>query len=937
VRRAVCALVALAALFAALAPGSAAAFEIESFSVAARNQNETPATQAGAHPYAFTVKLGFDTGGGAEPLREATLHLPPGLLINPTAVPECLEAFFRTPRVSPHEASSSGESCPTSTQVGTIAVDVGGSSRHYGLFNLVPPFGAPAAIGASPGGTPLVFTAHLRESDYGLDLSLGPVPRGLDLRSLEVTIWGTPWQPSHDAERGNCLNEETGGSWGSCLVFDGASAPESQINSDLTLPTTPCGAPLGFSLSAASWQGTGATANYAAPALVVCNRSLSTVKVQLMTENAAARTGLAFNVDVNDGGGILNPAGIARPAIKTAIASLPAGLTINPSLGAGLGACTEADFARETATSEPGSGCPNNSKIGDVTLEGELGLSEPLHGSLYLATPYVNPFHALIGVYMLARSARRGLIVKSRGQLAADPAGRLVATFDELPRILYTHFSLTLREGQRSTLVSPPACGSYPADLQIASWAEPEAFRHEGSTFLISHGEGGGACPGGGIPPFQPGLLAGSINPQAAAHTPFYLRMTRQDGEQEITSYSATLPPGVLGKIAGVPACPDAAIDAARARTGPGGGAEELARPSCPAASQVGHTLTGYGVGGTLAYAPGTLYLAGPYHGAPLSIVAIDSALIGPFDLGVVVVRSAIRIDPRSAQVSIDSAGSDPIPHILDGIPLHLRDIRVFVDRPDFTVNPTSCDPMEVSSLLGGAGADPFNAADDQSAVSSQRYQLLNCSVLGFEPSLQLRLGASRHGAFPPLRAVYRAHPGQANLRSVAVNLPPAVFLEQAHIKGVCTRAQFRAGACPPASVYGHARAVTPLLEAPLEGPVYLRSSDHAVPDLVAALSGRGIQIEVPGRIDQGHGGLRAHFEFLPDAPVNSFTMTLGGGRRGLLVNGEDLCRHPARAQVRFIGQNSDTAVTRPPLSVRCKRRRAHAGRHDKGRGKGRH
>ncbi len=201
-----------------------------------------------------------------------------------------------------------------------------------------------------------------------------------------------------------------------------------------------------------------------------------------------------------------NPGGIARPAIKHAIASLPEGLTINPSLGAGLGTCTEAQFARETAGSTPGAGCPNNSKIGTVEVEGALGLAEPLQGSIYLATPYENPFGTLLGLYMVARNARRGLIVKSLGHLEPDPkTGRLVATFDELPRLLYTHFSLTLREGQRSTLVSPVTCGPYITDMAVASWAEPAVFAHQTSAFAINHGLGGGPCPGGALPPFAPG------------------------------------------------------------------------------------------------------------------------------------------------------------------------------------------------------------------------------------------------------------------------------------------------------------------------------------------------------------------------------------------------------------------------------------------------
>jgi hypothetical protein len=914
-------------LGAASVPAPASAdFGIDGFSVAVENQNGTPTVQAGAHPYALHADLALHTAGGLSDgdLRDLRLQLPPGLLVNPTAVNECSAAAFATPRVSPNEVSLSGESCPNASQVGIAAVHTsaeGGSTRYFGIFNLIPAFGTPAAIGLAPYGVPIVLGSSLREADAGLDLGLDDLSEALDLQSIELTIWGAPWLAAHDGERGNCLNERTGASFGSCLVFGSASPPTELIKTFLTQPSTPCGAPLAFAANASSWQGGGATASAQAPALEKCNKSLSSAKVQLMTDNAASGSGLVFNLDVNDGGGILNPGGIARPAIKRAQASLPEGLTINPSVGAGLGTCSEAEFARESAGSEPGAGCPNPSKVGEVEVEGPLGLAESLRGSVFVARPFENPAGTMLALYIVASNARRGLIVKSIGAIVPDPrSGRLTIAFDDLPRILYTHFRLTLREGQRSMIVSPPACGTYPTDLELSSWATPDVFAHQSSALAIRHGEAGGPCPAGGAQPFAPKLLAGSLNPSPATYTPFYLRMTRTDGEQEITSYSASFPPGMLAKLAGVGDCPDAAIAAARGRSG----AAELASPSCPAGSRVGRTLAGYGVGATLAYAPGGLYLAGPYRGAPLSIVAIDSALVGPYDLGTVVVRSAIRIDPRTAQASIDSTGSDPIPHILGGIPLHLRDIRVYVDRPAFTNTPTSCDPLAALSTLTGAGADLVSAADDSVATSSQRYQLLGCSALAFKPKLALALkGATKQGHYPSLRATYTARPGDANLGKATVTLPPSLFLAQEHLDTICTRVQFAAAAgngtaCPAGSVIGHASVTTPLLEAPLRGTVYLRSSSNSVPDMVVALAGRGIEIEVVGRIDSRKGGIRASFEVLPDAPVSRFTLSLLGAKRSLLVNAENLCASPRTAKVRFVGQNNDVSNQRPRLTAKC-------------------
>ncbi len=919
----------------------------EGFAVSAVNKNGTPTTQSGAHPYTAAARLAFQAVGGESDgdLRDLRVSYPPGLLVNPATVAECSAVHFSTPRSSPYEASASGESCPNPSQIGTVSIKAGSTTRRFGLFSLAAPFGSLASLGASPFGTPLEFAVHVREADAGLDLELQAVPPNLDLQGMEIAIWGTPWDIGHDGERGNCLNEVdpslnygtlgkssfgppyTGYTPGTCSVPNTPKELE-EIKSYLTMPTTPCGSPLAFAAIATSWDEEASPASATILPLTKCNKPLVIPELKLMTDHAASRTGLAFNIDVSDGGGIVNPLGIARPAIKEAILSLPEGLTVNPSLGAGLGSCTEAQFAREAATSEPGAGCPNNSKIGEVGLEGTLGLTETLHGSLYVATPYENPFHDLLAVYMLARLPRRGLIVKSEGKIEPDPrTGRLVVTFDDLPRLLYTHFGLTLREGQRSTLVSPPLCGSYLADLALASWAEPSLFRHEPAAFSIYHGEADQACPSGETPPFTPMLLAGSLNPTARVFTPFYMRMSRADAEQEITSYSAIFPPGLLAKIAGVTTCSDQAIEAAKSMSG----FAEIRNPSCPASSRIGRTEAGYGVGGTLAYAPGEMYLGGPYHGAPLSTVAIDSATIGPFDLGTVVVRSAIRIDPRTAQASIDSAGSDPIPHILAGIPIHLRDIRVYIDRPNFTLNPTSCDPMKVFSTLTGAGAELSNPADDPVATVTGRFQVLSCSVLNFKPRLSILLvGSARHGGFPSLRATYTPRPGNANLQGISVILPSSLFLAQQHIAGVCTRVQFRQEACPASSVYGHARAVTPLMDEALEGPVYLRSSSRAVPDVVADLHGRGIEIEVPGRIDTANSGIRANFENLPDAPVTKFTVTLAGKTRGLLQNGEGLCAETHRANARFIAQSNATHVTHPILKVRCGRHGREGGGHQK-------
>jgi hypothetical protein len=902
------------------------------FSSAATVEGGSPSTQAGSHPLALTTEVNFNLspGGSGTPFSEGDVKdleiaLPPGLIENPAALPQCSAADFQTARTSPFEEPSlSGENCPDRTQVGVVAVRSsygGGSTRTFGIFNLVPPPGAPSALGFNPYGAPITFIPHVRQADgeYGLSLVARNIPQLVSISGLTLTIWGTPWSLLHNDQRGDCLNEaEPGFGWAKCSVGPPKNNPSSAY---LTLPSA-CEGPLSFSAVADSWQQPSLTVrrSFAGQSLQGCSAlGFGTVASgQVSNPRTTSPSGFEFNLDV-DSSGLLEPGGLVPSQVKRAVVRLPDGMTINPSVGAGLGVCTPAAYAAESASSPPGAGCPNESKIGDFTVQSPL-FAERLDGALFLAAPYDNPFGTLLGVYLVAKSSERGILVKVAGRLDADPtSGRLTASFDNLPQLPYTNLRVHFREGQRSPLATPGACGAYSTEIDLSPWGAPGTLRHTSSPFAVGGGIGGGPCPSG-LAPFAPQAQAGALNSNAGSYTPFYLHLTRTDAEQEITSYSATLPPGLTGKLAGIPYCSDAAIEAAKQR----GGFEEAARPSCPAASQIGHTVAGYGLGPVLSFAPGGLYLAGPFHGAPFSIVAIDSATVGPFDLGVVVIRSAIKVDPQSARVSIDSAGSDRIPHIIDGIPIHLRDVRIYISRPNFTLNPTSCEPFAVNSTLIGSGQRFSDPADDVPATATAPFQAFNCGSLGFAPKLSLKLkGGTKRGDYPSLRAEVRPRAGDANLAGASVALPPSEFLAQNHLETICTRLQFAREACPAGSVYGHARAFTPLLGQPLEGNVYLRASDNPLPDLVAALrgGGAGIAIDVVGAIDSFHGGLRGSFDVLPDASVTKFVMTLRGGKHGLLANAEDVCAAPQIAIARFLGQNNLGKRLRPRIGVHCPKR----------------
>jgi len=912
----------------------------EGFAAAAIADGGGPATVSSAHPYQLNLDVGLRLGGEFEDqpeadfpdgdLRDLRLEMPAGLIVNPSVLAECNPTQFSTPRVSPFDAGSrSGESCPDRSQAGTVEIDSslgGGEPRRFGLFNLNPVPGTAAQLGFAPYGAHIVFDLGLRpnpDGSYALMLEADNVPQALDLSGLRIALWGTPWAASHNGERGNCLNEaEAEFPWAKCSIGEPANFPPQAY---VTMPAA-CASQLSFQVRANAWQQPSQVSTTAlnrdsegqpAP-LGSCASAPFDPDPEgfLTTTRTSSPSAFNFRLDVEDEG-LTDPAQRAQAPVRKAIVRLPDGVTVNPSVGAGLGSCEEDDFEDETAAGPEGLGCPNSSKIGEFEVTTPL-FDGRMEGAAYLAKPFDNPFDEMIAIYLVAREPDSGALVKLAGEVNPDSGdGDLTAVFDGLPQLPYTDLDITFHTGQRSFLVTPARCGDATTRIELQPWSGGASDNSSTDTD-IKGGVGGSPCPSG-IPPFNPGAIAGGVNSNVNAYTPYFVHLVRQDWEQEITSYSLILPKGITGKLAGIPFCPEAAIAAARANDG----FDEAASPSCPAVSQVGRTLTGYGVGSALTYATGRIFLAGPHRGAPLSLVTVNSATVGPFDLGTVVVRSAFQVDPLTAQLRIDSTASDPIPHILRGIPLHLRDVRVYMDRPEFTHNPSSCEPSALTSTLTGSGASFSSRADDSTAFVSKHFQLLNCLELGFRPKLGLRLrGPVKRGGFPALRATFAARgPQDSNLKRIEVNMPRQLFLAQNHIRSVCTRVQFAADRCPPSSIYGGAVAYTPLLDEPLRGNVYLRSSSNKLPDLVTSLFSGAVRIDLIGRIGPTRkGGIQAFFDNLPDAPLDRFVMRLRGGRRGLLVNSVNICKAPPRATVKGLAQNNRGAIFSTKLRGQCKK-----------------
>jgi hypothetical protein len=874
-----------------------------------------------------TEKPAPEALAGTEHLRSTFVDFPRGEVINPTATSVlCTEV-----QLISEEFDGTGEhGCPAASQVGTVTIITVGLTREAAsspLYNMVPPPGAPASLGFDALGVgvfPHLAGTLRSDGDYGITggaieldaLALHPV------FGVRVELWGNPTSPAHDGARSQCAAPVP--SELECPV--GKSAHTAL----LTAPQH-CGQPILTNARAASWEKSGVfkEVTYEGPILEDCEslKFTPTITAKPTTTLADSPSGLNFNLHqpqemhLKDEEG--NPARSTAP-LKDLTLTLPEGLVVNPSQADGLAACTTSQVGLTTKVGEspvhfnkePNS-CPDAAKIGTVEVSSPLlaeteengakfrldpegdPIPRPLKGSVYVAQPYQNPFGSLLAIYLVVEDSRSGIVAKLASEVHADPTtGRLTTTLTESPELPIEDASVHLFNGNRAPLRTPPACATYTTKADMTSWSAPDETTQATDSFGVSSSPATPNCPA--TPqgaPSAAGFEAGTLTPKAGAFSPFSLKLSRTDGTQPPKGFESILPRGLIAKLAGVPYCPEADIAKAHSREQPNQGALELTDPSCPAASQVGTVDVGAGAGPTPFHTQGKVYLAPPYKGAPLSFVVITPAIAGPFDLGDVVVRAATYLEAESAQAR---AVSDPLPTILEGIPLDVRSIALSLNRPNFTLNPTSCDPSSVNANL--------TSVFGQVIPLQSRFQVGGCSSLPFKPKLSIRLnGKTNRGAHPSLRAVLTAKPGEAGIARTSVALPRSEFIDQAHFRTICTRVQFAANQCPAGSIYGHVKALSPLVDYPLEGPVYLRSSSHKLPDVVAALRGpasQPIEIDIDGRVDSVNGGIRNSFEALPDAPVSKVIFNLQGGKKGLFQNSTNICSATFRAAVKMTGQN---------------------------------
>lgn len=890
--------VAAGALLAG-APVASADFGLQTLTGTWSDATGAPVTQAGAHP---DVAVGFDLTTRPGPngttlpqgsLKDVQVDLPPGLVGDPTSLPTCSQEDLG--------AGVTGVShCPTGTQVGIAVVRMTSSGQllnvEVPVLNMDAPKGVAAQFAFNIYTVGVRLDASLRPGDQGITLRVRDVSQTLTILGTTVTFWGVPQDPAHDLHRFAPGASDPGVPLGGGGT--GPLAAPVERRPFLTAPTQ-CGSdPLTTTLRVTSWQEPGRSdaASFSTDAGgTPLNRTgcdlvpfAPTMSVAPSTDAPDAPTGLDVTLRLPQS---RNPDGLSTATLRRARVTLPEGMTISPSSADGLAACPDADLR---LGSDAPIACPDRSRLGTVTATTPL-LAEPLTGGIYLrAQASDDPESgAMFRIAIALESPDRGVSVRLPGTIRADRAtGRLETTFDATPQLPFDALTLSFKNGPRAPLATPSACGTHVVDAELTAWS---------GTVVRADDRFATACSA--LPAFAPEVSAGMLQPVGGAFSPFALRLARGDGQDTLRGVRIELPTGVTANLRGVPRCAEAAAVSG----------------TCPAASRVGTATIGAGPGAAPFHLPGSVSLGGPYAGAPFSLSVAVRAIAGPFDLGTVVVRQALFVDRDDAHVTVVS---DPLPQIVKGVPLRLRTVDVDVDRPGFMLNPTSCAPKAIVTTVGALGG--------AQATTRTRFQVGGCAGLPLAPRLTLALsgrGQTRDGRHPGLAATMTQAPGEAATRRVAVTLPRSLALDPDNAQALCTPAQAAARDCPASSIVGHARAVTRILDAPLDGPVYfvqgLRRSPtgrtiRTLPKLWIPLRGEiALDLHADSAVQRSSSRLVTTFPAIPDAPLERFDLTLAGGKHGILVvtgDKEDICTADQVTDAAIDGQNGKRV--RPAITM---------------------
>jgi hypothetical protein len=898
--RAGLAVVASLVAVAALAGPAHGSQGIEFFEVSTSN------TEAGGHP---DIKTSFVLPNAGEPevAKDIEVIWPEGVFGNPQAIPRCGALDFAF------------NQCASNTQVGWISVTGLYESDQFHTFGVAPLYDM-EPVGESetarfaftvPGiNIPIVIPIKVRTgSDYGLTLKVSGITQQIPLREADLRVWGFPADPEHDALRFPI------GSPGEPSGCPGRAVPDPASCEDLKKagptpsgilvrplidnPTVCTGGPLPIELRVTTYQDpVPSVAKEQYPETTNCSSEVfrPVFNVGLTTAEADAPSGLNMQLIAKQVLGLTN----APSQMRSATVALPEGFSINPDAADGQLSCSDADA---NFGNEQPSHCPDTSKIGTVEVI-TPALNGPLVGGLYIGRPQPGNQYRL---FMLFDGF--GIHAKIAPDIVPDPqTGQLQIKVTDLPQVPFEEFDLHLFASDRGLVATPTHCTLYQTSAEFIPWNDQVAPQTSNPNVSITAGPNGTNCPGQ-VRPFHPRLAAGTATPIAGAFSQFILRLDRDDGDQFLGDLNFTMPPGLTGNLRGITYCPEAAITQAAANLGE----TEKHAPSCPATSEIGTTNVAAGPGSHPFHAVGKMYLAGPFKGAPLSVVAVTPALAGPYDYGTVVVRVAIQVDPTDAHVT---AFSDRVPSIIGGVPIRMRSIQVSIDRPSFMINPTNCNPFSVGSQ--GIG--------DQGTVAdfSSYFQAVNCKLLAFKPRMTIKQLGSRKATGrsknPSLRFDLRTRNRDANIKQVAVTLPKAFAIDQRHLGNICSRTQLANELCKGRQAIGNVRVDTPLLDDPLTGPAYAVSGFGKLPHVAFILNGQVTIIPQAESSSVNNGHLKTVVPIVPDAPIGHFRLTLFGGKRGYLVNTRNLCASSAVTKVAYTAQSGKTLTQKVRTKTPCKR-----------------
>jgi hypothetical protein len=884
-------LLAAIALTAAVAPAQAA-IQVEGL------ETLSSTSAAGAHP---DLRTKFKLNGAGEPevAKNIIFDAPQGIFGNPSSLGKCstLDAAL--------------VQCPPLTQAGLITVHANYLGDPNYLLGTAPVYNVNTAgdeaarftFNAPTLNIPIAILVGVRSAtDYGLRFTVSGITQTAPLSEVDMTFWGFPASNVHNPDRFPAGSiADPAGCPGQADTSCNAATPERSPLPNLPFTGNPsvCGRPMPTNLYVETYQRPGEFAHGEAsyPPTTECDRQTFKpfAQARLTTQAADSASGMELEFVIPQA----QSKAAAPSQLKAAKLVLPPGLTVNPDAADGQTACSAGDAK---LGQEVVSRCPDSSKVGNFIVKSE-SLPGPLHGSLYFGQPVPGNQYR---VYMFADGF--GIHVKLIGKLLPDPqTGRLTTEFNELPQLPFEEFKMTLFASDRGVFATPINCSIHTVETHLYPWNSAVPDQNSSFGLSIAEGPNGALCPGV-TRPFDPRLNAGTSNSDAGNFSSFTLKLDRDDGDQYLGDLNFTMPPGLTASLRGITYCPEQSIAAATANSG----RAEQASPSCPSSSEIGTTNVAAGPGSHPFHAVGKMYLSGPLKGAPLSLVAVTPALAGPYDYGVVVVRVAIGVDRSDAHVV---ALSDTVPSIIGGIPIRMRSIQVNIDRPNFMINPTNCAPMTVDSQ--GIG--------DQGTVAdfSSYFQAVNCAKLPFKPRLSVRsVGrrAVKRNNNPALRFDLRTRPGDANVKSVAVTLPPAYAIDQRHLGGICSERELAETGCAGKSPIGRVSTVTPLLDQPLQGLAYAVSGTGGLPRLAFMLNGQ-VSLLPRGESKSVRDGLKTTVPVVPDAPIGHFRLDLFGGERGYLINTRSLCAKAPVIKVDYAAQSGRRYRQRVRVKVPCGRK----------------